>query len=207
MAKPALNKSTLQRETRQLAEYRRFLPSLELKRLQIMAERARVRQDLARMEREFHDRFHEIADRIPMLANDMVPLEGLVELREAEIGDQNLSGTILPRLGVVDVEIEPYPLLGRPHWVDPVVEALRELIHECLEIDVMRERLRRLAEAEIVISRRVNLFEKVLIPRARETIRRVKMALADAERDAVIRAKIAKRKTAARAAGGGVAEI
>ncbi len=42
MAKPALNKSTLARETRQLAEYRQFLPSLELKRLQILAERARA---------------------------------------------------------------------------------------------------------------------------------------------------------------------
>ncbi|MXN64012.1 V-type ATP synthase subunit D [Stappia sp. GBMRC 2046] len=207
MAKPALNKSTLQRETRQLAEYRRFLPSLELKRLQIMAERARARQDLARMEKEFHGRFHEIADHIPMLANDMVPLEGLVKLKAVEVGDQNLSGTILPKLGDVEIEIEPYSLLGRPHWVDPVVEALRDLIRESLELDVMRERLKRLAEAEIVISRRVNLFEKVLIPQAQETIRRVKMALADAERDAVIRAKISKRKTAARAAVGGVAEI
>ncbi|MBA5777561.1 V-type ATP synthase subunit D [Stappia sp. F7233] len=207
MAKPALNKSTLQRETRQLAEYRRFLPSLELKRLQIMAERARAKADLARMEKEFHDRFHEIADRIPMLANDLVPLDGLVTLKAVDVGEQNLSGTILPKLGKVDVEVEPYPLLGRPHWVDPVVEALRDLIRESLELDVMRERLKRLAEAEIVISRRVNLFEKVLIPQAQETIRRVKMALADAERDAVIRAKIAKRKTAARAAEGGVAEI
>mgnify|MGYP000235865973 CR=1 FL=1 len=207
MARPALNKSTLQREMRQLAEYRRFLPSLELKRLQIMAERARARRDLARMEKEFHERFHEIADRIPMLSNDVVPLEGLVKLKRVEVGDQNLSGTILPKLGEVEVEVESYPLLGRPHWVDPVVEALRDLIRESLELDVLRERLKRLAEAEIVISRRVNLFEKRLIPEAQETIRRVKMALADAERDAVIRAKISKRKTAARAAGGGVAEI
>jgi hypothetical protein len=55
-----------------------------------------------------------------------------------------------------------------------------------------------------VISRRVNLFEKVLIPRSKN-IRKIRMALADAERDAVVRAKISKRKTAARAAakGGG----
>ena len=62
-------------------------------------------------------------------------------------------------------------------------------------------------EAEAVIARRVNLFEKVLIPRSKETIRRIRMALADAEREAVVRAKLSKRKTAARAAEARLAAI
>ena len=49
MAKLALNKSSLARESTQLAEYKRFLPSLELKRLQIMAERAKAKETLARL--------------------------------------------------------------------------------------------------------------------------------------------------------------
>jgi V/A-type H+-transporting ATPase subunit D len=43
----ALNKSSLSRESVKLSEYRRFLPSLELKRLQIMAERAKAREAAA----------------------------------------------------------------------------------------------------------------------------------------------------------------
>ncbi|MEO1116199.1 MAG: V-type ATP synthase subunit D, partial [Pseudomonadota bacterium] len=61
--------------------------------------------------------------------------------------------------------------------------------------------------AEAVISRRVNLFEKVLIPRAEKNIKKIRMALADAERDAVVRAKISKRKTAARSAEERMAEL
>ncbi|WP_420335088.1 V-type ATP synthase subunit D [Roseibium sp.] len=207
MAKLALNKSSLARESTQLAEYRRFLPSLELKRLQIMAERAKAKETLARLERDYEQRFVDLAASLPMIANAHVPLEGLVTLKEAERGEQNLSGTILPVLEDIDIETRPYSLLARPHWVDPYVDGMRDLLRLNLERDVARERIEKLVEAEAVISRRVNLFEKVLIPRAEQNIKKIRMALADAERDAVVRAKISKRKTAARSAEERMAEL
>ncbi|GAA0787107.1 V-type ATP synthase subunit D [Roseibium denhamense] len=207
MAKLALNKSSLAKENAQLSEYKRFLPSLELKRLQIMAERARAKEQAARLERDYEDRFTDIAQSLPMLANQHVPLEGLVRLKSVSHGEQNLSGTKLPVLENVDVAVEPYSLLARPHWVDPYVEGMKELLRLNQEREVARERIAKLIEAEAVISRRVNLFEKVLIPRAEKNIKKIRMALADAERDAVVRAKIAKRKTAARAADGRLADL
>ncbi|WP_281930376.1 V-type ATP synthase subunit D [Roseibium album] len=207
MAKLALNKSSLARESTQLAEYRRFLPSLELKRLQITAERAKAKETLARLEQHYEQRFADLAAALPMLANKHVPLEGLVRLKGVERSEQNLSGTVLPVLGEIDVEVEPYSLLARPHWVDPYVDGMRELLRLNLKRDVARERIEKLIEAEAVISRRVNLFEKVLIPRAERNIKKIRMALADAERDAVVRAKISKRKTAARSAEERMARI
>ncbi|WP_282045241.1 V-type ATP synthase subunit D [Roseibium album] len=207
MAKLALNKSSLARESTQLAEYRRFLPSLELKRLQITAERAKAKETLARLEQHYEQRFADLATALPMLANKHVPLEGLVRLKGVERSEQNLSGTVLPVLGEIDVEVEPYSLLARPHWVDPYVDGMRELLRLNLKRDVARERIEKLIEAEAVISRRVNLFEKVLIPRAERNIKKIRMALADAERDAVVRAKISKRKTAARSAEERMARI
>ena len=44
------------------------------------------------------------------------------------------------------------------------------------------------------ITQRVNLFEKVLIPQADTNIQRIQIYLADAERAAVVRSKIAKAK-------------
>jgi len=206
-AKLALNKSSLSRESTQLSEYRRFLPSLELKRLQIMSERAKARESAARLEADYEARFAELAASLPMLANDDVPLEGLVSVKNVERGEQNLSGTRLPTLENVEIETQDYSLLARPHWVDAYVRGMQDLLRLSLERDVAHERLRTLVEAEAVISRRVNLFEKVLIPRAERNIRKIRMALADAERDAVVRAKISKRKTAARGADREVAEL
>ncbi len=207
MAKLALNKSSLARESTQLAEFRRFLPSLELKRLQIMAERAKAKEALKRLDEDYERRFAELGEEIPMMSNQMVPLDGLVTIKSVERGEQNLSGTVLPVLSKVELETKEYSRLARPHWVDPVVKGLQELIKRNLERDIAQDRLKLLVEAEAVISRRVNLFEKVLIPRAEANIKKIRMALADAERDAVVRAKISKRKTAARAAEGRMEEL
>jgi V/A-type H+-transporting ATPase subunit D len=207
MAKLALNKSSLARESAQLAEFRRFLPSLELKRLQIMAERAKAKETAIRLESEYEEQFADLAASLPMMANEQVPLEGLVVLKNVARDEQNLSGTILPVLKDIEVETKPYSLLARPHWVDPYVKGMQDLLRLNMEREVARERIERLIEAEAVISRRVNLFEKVLIPRAERNIKKIRMALADAERDAVVRAKISKRKTAARSAEERMAEL
>ncbi|WP_298963529.1 V-type ATP synthase subunit D [uncultured Roseibium sp.] len=207
MARLALNKSSLARESAHLAEYKRFLPSLELKRLQIMAERAKAKETAVQLEKAYQDRISDLAKSLPMLANRHVPLEGLVALKGVSKGEQNLSGTKLPTLESVDLETRPYSLLARPHWVDPYVEGMQELLRLNMERDVANERIKRLVEAEAVISRRVNLFEKVLIPQAARNIKRIRTALADAERDAVVRAKISKRKTAARGADKRMAEL
>ncbi|MTH98815.1 V-type ATP synthase subunit D [Roseibium sp. RKSG952] len=207
MAKLALNKSSLARETGHLAEYNRFLPSLELKRLQIVAERAKAKTLVAKLDVDYKKRFAEIANGIPMLSNQQVPLDDLVKIKDVEIGEQNLSGTRLPVVSNVEIDVEPYSLMGRPHWVDPVVKGLQELIRLDMERRVAHDRVHKLVEAEAVISRRVNLFEKVLIPQAQRNIKKIRMALADAERDAVVRAKISKRKTAARAAEQRMADL
>jgi len=200
MARPALNKSVLARETRKLAEYRRFLPSLELKRQQIVMERAKAKQEVARLQAETRERHAGAAADLPMLGNDEVALDDLLAVEAVEIATQNLSGTRLPLLGEVRFAEADYSRLGKPHWVDAALNALRDLARLEIARKVAEARLARLLEAEAVITRRVNLFEKVLIPQSEETIRLVRMALADAEREAVIRAKLSKRKTAARAA-------
>ena len=200
MTRPALNKSVMAREMRKLAEYKRFLPSLELKRQQIVMERAKAKRDAERLRKETHARWSRAASELPMVANDEVSLENLLRIDEVRIETQNLSGTKLPVLQGVTFADAAYSRLAKPHWVDPALAALRELTELSVAQDVAKQRLERLLEAEAVITRRVNLFEKVLIPRAEKTIRLVRMALADAEREAVIRAKLSKRKTAARAA-------
>ena len=65
---------------------------------------------------------------------------------------------------------------------------------------VERRRLALLDEAVRKVTQRVNLFEKVLIPRTKEHIRKIRIYLSDAERAAVVRSKIAKRKHAAQGA-------
>ena len=63
-----------------------------------------------------------------------------------------------------------------------------------VEAQVAARRLEILEEAVRKITQRVNLFDKVLIPKTRDNIRRIQIVLSDAEKAAVVNAKIAKRK-------------
>jgi V/A-type H+-transporting ATPase subunit D len=74
---------------------------------------------------------------------------------------------------------------------------MEQMLQLRLRIQVERRCLTLLDEAVRTITQRVNLFDKVLIPQARDNIRRIQIFLADGERAAVVRAKIAKGKRAA----------
>jgi V/A-type H+-transporting ATPase subunit D len=196
MARLSFSKSALSREAKQLKTYERFLPSLDLKRRQLMAERAKARAQLARTQRETEALRRRVGEVLPMLANHEVELEGLVRVSRARLGRENLVGTRLPVLEGVDLQVRDYGLIAKPHWVDRVVRELGKMLELQVARQVQQRRLELLDAAVRKVTQRVNLFEKVLIPRTRENIRRIGIALSDAERAAVVRAKIAKGKRA-----------
>ncbi len=194
MARLALNKASLSRQTQQLKTYERFLPSLDLKRKQLLAERAKAAAALARTKEALRPIDALIAEQLPMVSNAEVDLTDLVRVERVTLGDENVVGTHLPTLESVELEVRDYGFLGRPHWVDRVVRVLRETLELRIQMQVEQERLQLLEVAVRRITQRVNLFEKVLVPRTRESIRRIRIYLSDSERAAVVRAKIAKRK-------------
>lgn len=194
MAKLALNKSSLNRERKQLETYRRFLPSLELKQKQLLAAR-REALDHARRRREKLDRERaDLGQRFPMLASEQFDLSGMVRIRGVRFGEENAFGVKLPTIEEIQFRIEDYSLLAEPHWVDMALRAVRDVIRLRLETEIAERRSDLLADAARKVTQRVNLFKEVLIPRAEENIRRIAIFLGDAERSAVIRAKIAKSR-------------
>jgi len=194
MARLSLNKSSLSNESRQLKTYERFLPSLEMKRKQLMAERAKAREHLARTEQSIKDLLQRVGEHLPMLGNRELELEELVKVSGVRVTEENLVGTRLPVLQGVDVQVREYGLISKPHWVDHVVRELTQMLELQLSVQVDRQRMQLMEEALRKVTQRVNLFDKVLIPRTRDNIRRIRIALSDLERAAVVRAKIAKGK-------------
>lgn len=194
MARVPLSKSQLAREKESLAAYGRFLPALDLKRQQLMAERNRARHAVADLRKGLEAQVRSIGFDIPMLADRRVDLQGLVRLETARLGIQNVAGVRLPVIESVEVRVATYSPLVRPHWVDAVAERLREAIRLRLELQVAERRVAVLDAALTKVTQRVNLFEKVLTPQAKENIRRILVYLGDAERAAVVAAKISKRR-------------
>ncbi len=194
MGRITLTKASLSHQKDLLKTYSAVLPSLDLKRRQISAERARARRELQALEQRARDLEADVARICPMLAHEHIRLEGLARVVEVRLAEENLIGTRLPRVEAIRVEVADYGLLSLPFWVDQVVSRLREALETQIRLQVARERIERLLEAERTVTQRFNLFEKVLIPRTRSTIRSIAIYLSDAERAAVVNSKLAKRK-------------
>ena len=194
MAKVVLSKSGLQKERENLKLYRKVLPSLDLKRRQLLGEQKKAERELEAMEDKFTSFPGQVAKELPMLAADVVDLEGMVRVREFRTGIENVVGVKLPVLEEVDFETEEYSFLGKPHWVDLAIKRLRDYAELKARHDISRDRVEILRKAARKITQRVNLFEKILIPQAEGNIKRIQIYLADAERAAVVQSKIAKSK-------------
>ena len=197
MPQLALNKTSLTRETRQLDTYQRFLPSLDLKRRQLIAERNKARRQVAATEAEIDGLEASAGEAIPMAADRRLDLDGLVKVERVEVGEENLVGLRLPVLIDVQLRRVEYSLLARPHWVDALASLLETLLQLRIRLHLERQRLEVLEAAVKKITQRVNLFDKVLIPKARDNIRRIRIKLSDTEKAAIVNAKIAKRKRGA----------
>ncbi|MBK1645497.1 V-type ATP synthase subunit D [Thiocapsa imhoffii] len=194
MSRVSLSKSSLAKQNRNLRTYERYLPSLDLKRKQIMAERAKEVMACEATRREITVLRERVQEHLPMMANHEIELSDLVSVRAVRIGEQNLLGTRLPVLEELEVERRDYGLFSMPHWVDTLVDALIEMMTLETRLALHERRLIRFDEAVRKVTQRVNLFDKVLIPRARANIKTIKVYLSDAERAAIVRSKIAKNK-------------
>ncbi len=194
MARLALSKSSLSKQQQNLKTYERFLPSLDLKRRQLMAERNKARKVVQATRNEIEKYTSGVGERLPMMAGEDVDLEGLVRLTGMELGEQNVVGTRLPQLKSILVEIRSYPLMTKPHWVDAVARELHAVMELSMRAQVEERRVEILQASLRIITQRVNLFDKVLIPRSRANIKRIKIYLSDAERVSVVNSKISKRK-------------
>jgi len=199
MARLALNKASLTKLNRQLKAYKDFLPSLDLKRRQLLGEQAKAKQAISTLNQQLIALEPLIANDLLMLSNQEVDLTDIIKVVGVDVVKENVMGTRLPKLNGVDIQVQAYALLGRPHWVDPVVDALRTAVELRLRLQVAEQRLALLSQAVRKITQRVNLFDKVLIPQTQANIKKIRIYLSDAERAAVVNSKIAKRKKGAAA--------
>lgn len=197
MARLQLSKSALAREQKNLKTFERFLPSLDLKRQQVMAQRAKAQKHITETHCEIAAHQKAAGEKLPMLANQDVDLTDLAKISDVDLDEENVVGTRLPRVKDVKIEVRDYAFMGKPLWVDAATEALRKMLELRVRVQVEERRLAILEQAVKTVTQRVNLFDKVLIPRAKRNIKRIRVYLSDIETAAVVRSKIAKRKRAA----------
>lgn len=193
----SLNKNSLKQQRDQLGMYRRFLPSLDLKRQQLLGAWKESRAELELADQEVESYRQSLNRLLPLLGSSTLKtrdLASLVRVQEVVIDEESIVGARVPVVRHVTFERAGFSTLVLPFWVDQLVETLEHMASLRVQVQVHQARVERLGAAARKITQRVNLFEKVLIPTARENIRKIGVALSDEERSAVVRSKLAKGK-------------
>jgi V/A-type H+-transporting ATPase subunit D len=194
MAKLKLSKHALHEQQEQLKLYERLLPSLDLKRRQLTVEVQKAKQDYDIAQAAVDVLETKIGEELPMLADEEFRLGDLVKIKSIKTVEQNVVGVKLPFLDSIDCVVADYSILATPPWIDTLVQRLKDAVEQRTRAEISGQRLRILKVAVRRITQRVNLFDKILIPTAKQNIQKIRIFLGDAERASVITSKLAKKK-------------
>lgn len=195
--KVKLTRPELKRYRDALARYERFLPTLKLKQQQLQVSLREVAAQRRKAERAVDEIVAAIKQYRRVLADRAgIPLETWSRPLEVKTSPANIAGVEIRVFEDVVFPPAQYSLFGTPPWVDQALIDLREQSRREAVAEVLRQEESLLRSELERIIQRVNLFEKVMIPNARDAIRRIRIRLGDEMTAAVGRAKIAKNKLA-----------
>ena len=195
MAKVKHTKTDLKAQREALRRFERFLPMLQLKKMQLQIEMQAIAAQVEQKHAETR-RVHAALEQWARLCATPVELSGLTRIRSVMQVENNIAGVPIPVCRAIEFERTPLDLYATPAWLDDATETLETLVRLRVELAFLNEQHRRIAQELRTTSQRVNLFEKVKIPEARENIRVIRIFLGDEQTAGVARAKFAKSRTA-----------
>ena len=194
-----LTKNELKKQKDNLKQFQRYLPTLQLKKQQLQSVIMGIRQELERKEAERIQMIGDLDDWVAVFAENEIfdeekRLDQLVQPDKVIVKDDNIAGVTIPAFEEltfkdIDYDVDDYPL-----WVDTAVFKLREIARLDALVSTLRKQTELLEKELRTTSQRVNLFEKIKIPEAKENIRVIQVYLGDQQTAAVVRGKISKKK-------------
>jgi len=188
-----LTQGELKRQRDALRQYERYLPTLQLKKQQLQLEILHQQSALKERKNSLSERKKSAENWSGLLVEAQKIRQWLI-LKKIITAKKNIAGVDVPVFERVDFETAEYDLFLTPLWVDAGLEKLRDMVSLQEEIRVIEKAISVLKHELRITTQRVNLFEKVKIPEAKEAIRRIKIYISDQMTNAVGRSKIAKNK-------------
>jgi V/A-type H+-transporting ATPase subunit D len=190
-----LTKQELRNQQTRLSQFQRYLPTLQLKKAMLQFE---VSQSLMEIDSLTTD-FTKLHDQIEKFSSFLVEKVSVNILQYTDVLHvkktyENIAGVEIPIFQEVVFREPEYFLFDTPVWTDRATDLVRDLVTAREKIAIAQEKKRALEKELREVSIRVNLFEKILIPRSLENIKKIKIFLGDQQLAAVAQAKVAKGK-------------
>jgi V/A-type H+-transporting ATPase subunit D len=195
VAEIKLTKNELRDQQMKLTQLEKYLPTLQLKKAMLQIEVHEVRQEIDLLKENLHQQRKEVEEFSGLLVTKTaIDPKRAVQVVHVKKHYENIAGVEVPCFEGIEFADFTYSLFETPPWVDAAIVGLRGLAAMGARIKVVEEKKQALEKELREVSIRVNLFEKILIPRTLENIRKIKVFLGDQQLAAVSQAKVAKAK-------------
>jgi len=199
MAKVKLTKQELRHQQMKLKQLKEYLPTLQLKKSMLQYELQNTKSELEELNNKLNDAKGDVLSFSKLLTKrlDFDILE-FVKVKHVQKKYENIAGVEIPIFERAIFQEADYFLFDTPSWIDYAIIKIRKMINLKENMNAVEEKKHALEKELHDVSIRVNLFEKILIPRTEENIRIIKIFLGDLELAAVSQAKVAKLKIEAK---------
>ena len=182
-----------------LKQFERYLPTLQLKKQQLQSVIMKENAQLEQMESDRISMIGDLDDWVAVFAENTLfekakQLDQLIQPDTVILSTENIAGVKVPKFEELTFKDISYNVDDYPLWVDTAIVKLRGIAQLDALASTQRKRGECLEKELRSTSQRVNLFEKVKIPEAKENIRVIGVYLGDQQTAAVVRGKISKKK-------------
>jgi len=195
VAKIRLTKNELKKQKDSLKMYKRYLPTLMLKKQQLQGEIRITDTRLKELHIEIKQLDESFKKWIAVFGETGIFTKDILIITSIKTSLGNIAGVAIPVFEGAEFKITPYDLTLTPLWLDSAVAKMKKALLLELEAEVVEEQKKRLDKELRTTTQRVNLFEKIKIPETRGNIKKIQVYLGDQQTASVVRGKIAKSGT------------
>ena len=188
-----LTKNELKNQKEALKMYKRYLPTLQLKKQQLQTEIRGIESRVKELRSNKKAMDQEFEKWIAIFGEKGFFHSRLLKVEKINTSTGNIAGVTIPVFSGAEFTRGRYELYSYPLWVDKAVQKMEEVMLLDLEAGVLEEQIKLLSNELRTTTQRVNLFEKVKIPETRGNIKRITVYLGDQQVAAVVRGKISKK--------------
>lgn len=194
-----LTKNELKKQKDSLKQFERYLPTLSMKKQQLQIVIFDAYKEIEEIRKAQMKAKGALSSWVAVYASNRLlkddeSIINLIKIKEIKKTHSNVAGVVVPIFSSLEFESMRYDLDIYPLWVDTALEALKNIAKYTAMVKTLEEEIALLERELRITSQRVNLFEKVKIPEAKENIKKINIYLQDQSTQAVVRGKIAKKK-------------
>lgn len=188
-------KTELREQQIRLTQLQKYLPTLQLKKIMLQLEINTVIGELEQHSVQMDNYTNRVQGYQKLLTSpDAESLFQSCQVVQVKKNYENIAGVEIPIFQEIIFEEPTYFFFDTSFWLESGIHGVRLLIETREKITILQEQKTLLEKELREVSIRVNLFEKIMIPRTENNIKKIKIFLGDQQLAAVSQAKASKRK-------------